>query len=409
MKRKEILEKRLNRLETKKTSLAEKAKISQNADEVRAINEQLEELIAEINETKDEIESLNENRSMPPENAALVNGKIIGSFNMDKRGGDPYATLEYRQAFMKYAQTGTPIPSEFIQRDNAPTVTSDIGAIIPTTILNEFITKTKKVYGQIYNKVRKMNIRGGVKVPISDLSANFKWITETTVSPRQKAGEIKEFVEFSYNIGEIRVSQTLLSSIVSLDMFENEVVRIMLEAYYKAMDEGIIKGNGNGQMLGIVNDTRVTSQANHVVEMTAADMSDWTKWRKKLFALLPIAKKNGEFIFPVSTIESYLLTMADSNNNPIYKQATGLDENNKFFGREITEVEPEIISDFDTAAVGDVVGIYWTPSDYAVNTNAAFGMKRYFDEERNEWVNKLLTVVDGKILDPSGVYLIVKK
>lgn len=37
-----------------------------------------------------------------------------------------------------------------------------------------------------------------------------------------------------------------------------------------------------------------------------------------------------------------------------------------------------------------------------------FGMKRYFDEEKNEWVNKGLTIVDGKILDPSGVYIIKK-
>ena len=36
-------------------------------------------------------------------------------------------------------------------------------------------------------------------------------------------------------------------------------------------------------------------------------------------------------------------------------------------------------------------------------------MKRYFDEEKNEWVNKGLTIVDGKILDPSGVYIIKKK
>ena len=67
--------------------------------------------------------------------------------------------------------------------------------IIPTTIMNEFIKKVSKVYGQLYSKVRKLNIQGGVKFPISDLKANFKWITEKTVSDRQKAGDIKEYVE----------------------------------------------------------------------------------------------------------------------------------------------------------------------------------------------------------------------
>ena len=32
----------------------------------------------------------------------------------------------------------------------------------------------------------------------------------------------------------------------------------------------------------------------------------------------------------------------------------------------------------------------------------------YFDEETNEWVDKALTVVDGKVLNPTGFYKIVK-
>ena len=257
------------------------------------------------------------------------------------------------------------------------------------------------------------NIKGAVKIPISKLEASFKWITEDTVSPRQDAGEIKDFVEFSYNMAEIRVSQTLLSQIVSLDIFEREVVSIMLKAYLKAMDTGIVKGTGNGQMLGILNDTRVTN----VVEMTASEFNNWTAWRKKFFAKLPLGYRAGEFIFPLATVDAYLETMADSNNNPIFRQATGLEVNDgdamnpsaRFFGREVSLVEPDIIPDFDSAENGDVVGIFWQPSEYAINTNMEFGMRRYFDEDRNEWVDKMLTVVDGKVLNPKGFYLIKKK
>jgi hypothetical protein len=35
-------------------------------------------------------------------------------------------------------------------------------------------------------------------------------------------------------------------------------------------------------------------------------------------------------------------------------------------------------------------------------------MRRYFDEETNEWVDKALVVVDGKILNPTG-YVLIKK
>ena len=106
------------------------------------------------------------------------------------------------------------------------------------------------------------------------------------------------------------------------------------------------------------------------------------------------------------------MTMKDANNRPLFKEATDLNMGNtagSFFGRTTDLVEPDIIKDFATASNGDVVGVMWVPSDYAINTNFEFGMKRYFDEDTNEWINKGLTIVDGKILDTSGCYLIKKK
>ena len=421
MGRKKILEKRLARLMAKKTTLTERALASEDANEVRSINAELSELNDEIAETKEEIDTIDsdEQRSNPPANAQHVNagivGNTIGTFEPQKRESeDPYGTMEYRTAFKNYVQRGTPIPANLIQRaggDPGPSVTEDIGLIIPSTIMNEFIKDVQKVYGQIYAKVRKLNIKGGVKFPISDLKANFKWITETTVSPRQKAGDIKEYIEFSYNIGEIRVSQTLLSNIVSLNLFESEITRIMVEAYVEAMDKAIFWGTGNGQMLGVFNDPRVTN----VVEFTAAEFADWKAWRKKLFATIPLSMRGkGEFVFPASTVESNLMTMEDGVGRPLFREATDLtftdsSSSGRFFGRDVTLVEPDVIGDFETASAGDIVGLFWVPTDYAINTQLQFGMKRYFDEETNQWVNKGLTIVDGKMLDTKACYIIKKK
>lgn len=428
--RKKILEKRLARLNEKRTNLVARSQASTDVNEVRDIQALLEDVDAEIAETREEIEAIDaataeaaanvdEQRSAVPANAQLVNGNVVGSFPMateNRENDDPFASMEYRKAFMEYAKTGKEIPTNLYQRDGAPANTDSLGATIPTTVLNEFINEIRLVYGQLYAKVRKLNIPGAVKVPIARLQAQFKWISEETVSPRQDGGEIKEYVEFSYNMAEIRVSQTLLSQIVTIDIFEREIVQAMVKAYLRAMDTGIVKGTGNGQMLGILNDERVLATGN-VVEMTATEFSNWTAWRKKFFAKLPLGYRAGEFIFPLATVDAYLETMADSNNNPIFRQATGLEVNDgdaqnpngRFFGRAISLVEPDIIPDFDSASDGDVVGIFWQPEEYAINTNLAFGMRRYFDEERNEWVNKMLTIVDGKVLNPMGFYLIKKK
>ena len=431
--RKKILEKRLARLKEKRDSLKAKALASEDVNEVRSINQSLEDINAEIEETTEEINAIEaeersnaqteetEQRSTPPANAQMVNGGIVGAFgqtnnvSQTRENVDPFATMEYRQAFKRYAQTGQAIPENLYQRDGMPANTNTLGATIPTTVLNEFINEIRKRYGNLYSKVRKLNIQGAVKVPIAELQATFKWVTEDTVSPRQDGGTINQFVEFSYNMAEIRVSQTLLSSIVTIDLFEREIVRIMLIAYMQAMDTGIVKGTGNGQMLGILNDPRVAA-TNNVVTFTAAQINNWQYWRKNFFAKLPLGYRDGEFIFPLGTVDAYLETMADANNNPIFRQATGLEVNDgdarnpngRFFGRDISLVEPDIIADFDSASSNDVIGIFWQPEEYAINTNMAFGMRRWFDEDRNEWVNKMLTVVDGKVLNPMGIWILKK-
>lgn len=421
--RKKILEKRLARLKAKKTSLQERALASQDVAEVRSINDEIEDINAEIDECQDELDAIaEEERSATPVPAgiqvpATAELRGVASFaqNLEKRDdSDPYATLEYREAFKAFVQRGIPISEELTKRaggDPGVTIAEDLGLIIPTTIMNEFLKEVSKVYGQVYGKVRKLNIKGGVKFPISKLKAKFSWITETTVSDKQKAGEIKEYIEFSYNIGEIRVASTLLAQVVSLALFEQEIVRIMLEAYVETMDKVIINGTGEGQPLGITKDPRVTN----VVEFTAAEFADWKAWRKNLFAKIPLSKRGkGEFLFTAATVEANLLTMNDGNNRPIFKEATSLSvgesaTSGSFYGRSVTLVEPDVIADFDTAASGDIVGIYWVPTDYAINTQLQFGMKRYFDEDTNEWINKGLTIVDGKMIDTSGCYLIKKK
>lgn len=416
---KEWLQKLIDSKQKRAAELRKLIAAATTADEVRSLGAELTVVEQEERDATSQLQEYEaRNVQTQPVNGGGFNpAATVATAQMNQQrstDSDPYATVEYRNAFKDYVQKGTPIPSELrAGGDNGTIATADIGMIIPTTIMNEFIKDVSKVYGQIYSKVRKLNVKGGVEFPISKLKANFKWITETTVSEKQKAGDIKDKVSFSYHIGEIRVAETLLAQVVSLDIFESEIVRIMVEAYVQAMDTAIISGTGSGQPLGITKDTRVTGNDENIVEFTANEIGDWTQWRKKLFAKIPLAKRgSGEFLFPASTVESNLLTMKDANNRPLFREATEGTIGNTagtFFGREVTLVEPDIIKDFDTASTGDIIGIFWVPTDYAINTNLQFGMKRYFDEDTNEWINKGLTIVDGKILDVSGCYLLKKK
>ena len=428
--RKDVLKRRHERLLEKREALKAKALASTDVNEVRSINDQLEDLNAEITDTADELAAIEseeraaeqgegEQRSAPPAGATLVNGQVVGAFQHGANGSqqrentDPLSRMEYRQAFMQYVQAGTAIPAELRAGDAIST--ADTGAAIPITIMNEVINTVRLRYGNLYNKVAKLNVKGGVDFPIGSLKAKFKWIKESTVSPRQKLDPLAS-VRFAYHTAEIRIAQTFVSQIVTLEAFETKMAEVIAIAYLEAMDYAIVNGTGEGMPLGILNDPRVAATGN-VVEMTAADINNWTAWRKKFFAKLPLGYRNGEFIFPLSTVETYLETMADANNNPVFRQATGLEVNDgdarnpngRFFGREIALVEPDILPDFDSAEAGAVIGVFWQPNEYAINENFGFTMRRYFDDETNEWVDKALVVVDGKTLNPNGFWLIKKK
>ena len=412
--RKDILEQRQARLTAKVAELEARALASQDAEEVKSINAQIEDINADIDETRAELAAIEEETRAAepvkvgekiPEEREM---KTLESFGTEeKRNENPLESMEYRQAFMAFVQTGAPIEA----RAGVAASTADTGAAIPLTVMREVINTVRKRYGNLYRKVRKVNVQGGVQISVGALQATFKWINESTVSPRQKAGDLGHVV-FGYNTLEIRIAQTFLASVVTLEAFEAKITEVIAEAYLQAMDLGIVAGSGDGTMTGILNDPRVTN----TITMTAAQIADWTQWRKRFFSQLPLGYRAGEFIFPLSTVESYLETMHDNNNNPIFRQATGLgvndgdaqNPNGRFFGREISLVEPDVLPDFDAASAGDVIGIFWQPNEYAINENFGFTMRRYFDEETNEWVNKALAIVDGKVLNPTGFYKIVK-
>lgn len=424
-RRKILLEKKLDRLVGKGKELKARAEASTDVTEVRSIHAKLAELDADIEEIREEIAIIDEElradeqpapeeREQVPEEAETRNSTIVAAFRTaaptaEQRNQQPTETMEYRQAFMNFVQHGTPIPAE-LRAGNAID-TTDTQAAIPLTIVREIINTVRVRYGNLYRKVRKLAVQGGVEFPIGELEADFRWITEATVSPDQELDKLGK-VSFGYHTAEIRIAQTFLSQILTVEDFEAKITEVIVTAYLKLCDIGIVAGSGDGQMTGIINDPRVTN----VVTMTAEQFSDWTQWRKRLFAKIPLGYRDGEFIFPLSTVDSYLETMVDNNNRPIFSQGTGLEVNDgdamnpngRFFGRDISLVEPTVLPDFDSAASGDVVGIFWQPQEYGINENFGFTMRRYFDEDRNKWINKALVVLDGKVLNPAGIWLIKK-
>lgn len=444
MGRKKVLEKRLARLEAKKNDLAARALASQDAAEVRSLNSSIEEVNAEIEETREEIAAIDAETPADPAPAdpepapAAPDARgfnPMAAYNMrqvapaqPQENVPETATMEYRTAFMNYVQRGQ--MSDVLRQASATrsnnyagSVAEDLGILIPKTVIQEIIKGVEKVYGQLYSRVKKTNVRGGVRYPIGSFTATFHRIKEygegAAPTTRQKGGSITGYVQFLYNIGEIRLAKTLLESVLEVPVFEQELSKVIVEAYVQAMDKEIMNGDpDDGECEGILteaakDDSRIDD--DHIIEFTAEDMADWTSWQKKLFAIIPLSMRGlrPEFVMTPHTYEANIKTLKDDNNRPVYNETYNPVDGAEiatFKGKQVVFVEEDILANFDDAENGDYFGMYWIPEKaYAINTNLEFFVKRYFDDEKNEWVDKALVINDGKILDPKYLYLLKKK
>ena len=417
MDMKEYLQKVVSDKEAQISALVERSEASTDINEVRGISKQVDTLKAEISEARAQMASVQ---------PAFEPLKALGA-EVEQRKAVQDDDMEYRTAFMNYVQKGEMSPV-LVKRSDDRITAGDLGVLLPQTVIQDIIKGVEGVYGQLYSRVKKTAIRGGVKYPIGSFSATFHRLVEegsgSAPSARQAGGAITGYVEFSYNIGEVRIAQSLLASIMSVPVFEEELTKTLVQAYIKAMDTEIMTGvSASNQCEGILTEAaKVSSRipSANIIEFNEDEVMDWTEWQSKLFSVIPLGMRGmrPEFVMTPGTYEGVIKSLADDNNRPVYYETFNpVDgaERATFKGREVVFVEEDILGTFaDISVAGGSTdspffGMLWVPEKaYAINSNLEFSVKKYFDEEKNETVNKLLVVNDGKVLDGQYIYLLKK-
>lgn len=436
MNRKKVLLARKARLEKRKEKLVERADTSEDAAEVRDIYEQLQNIIEDIQDVKDELEALEkeldaddpndekggsgdgkdgepEDRSDDIIQAEVRGAQIIGAYRQNTaltrdHTEDPADTPEYRTAFMNYVCRGVQIPdnltANITRRDDGPTTTADVGAVIPTTIWNEIIQKMES-YGNVYALVTKLDVQGGLAIPILSFKPEATWIGETETSKEQKL-PANETVTFNYFGVECKISQTLLASVTTLDAFQKLFVPLATEAIVKAIEIAIFNGNGTNQPTGITKDTRI--KGANIIELSPEEMT-WAGWHR-VKGKMKKAYRKGTFFMNQSTFDEKIDGMEDESGQPVGRTNYGIngEETYRFMGKDVESVEDECLPSYDDAKVGDVFAVFMTPKDYLINSNMQMRIVKWEDHDTNEIKNKCILICDGKLGDTNGVLLIKK-
>ena len=374
------------------------------------------EYIEQFNAKKKEVEELDAKFQSEAEaqanSAALQASPVIpaamqnlgaGSPVSSDHGTDPFDSSEYKNAFWNFAAKHQPIPGKFLNAAESTTA-ADVPAAIPTSWVNEIIRNLKE-RGVIFQSLRRMNVAGGVEIPILDLCPTAAWVGDNASEDKKLTAS--QTVSFKYHGLECKISQSILVGAVTLEAFQDLFIELATEAVIAAIEQGVFTGTGNGQMLGVCKDPRVTK----VVEMTDAEFSSFAAWKKKVFALIPKKYQGGKFYMAQGTHEGYIDGMVDSVGQPVARTnwGSGTAPEYRFGGKGVETVEDDVIAPYDTAAAGDVVAVYMNPKDYILNSSMQMTVVVWVDHNDNKKKTKVMLVCDGKAGDTNGIILVKKK
>lgn len=322
---------------------------------------------------------------------------VLRAFDKDKddKGEDKYGTMAYRKAFMEYVTRGAAIPAEY--RENQNTKTTDVGAVVPTTILDKIVSKMESV-GGIYALVTKTGYKGGVSIPKQTLKPVATWVAEGSGSDKQKytGGNIT----FAYHKLRCAVSVSFETDTMSIAAFETLLVNNIVEAMVKALELSIVAGTGNGQPMGIIN----SEEYAEVVEIAEQNYESLVAAE----AAVPEAYENtAKWCMSKKTFMGYV-GMVDQNGQPIARVNYGVNGKPERYllGREVQLTEH--LPNFAAAEAGTKFGFIFDFTNYDLNTNYAIGIKRYEDNDTDDQITKGIMLADGKIIDGNGLVILKK-
>lgn len=322
---------------------------------------------------------------------------VLRAFDKDKddKGEDKYGTMAYRKAFMEYVTRGVAIPAEY--RENQNTKTTDVGAVVPTTILDKIVSKMESV-GGIYALVTKTAYKGGVSIPRQTLKPVATWVAEGAGSDKQKytGGNIT----FAYHKLRCAVSVSFETDTMSIAAFETLLVNNIVEAMVKALEKAIVAGTGTGQPTGIITSTEYAE----IVEVAAQDYDSLVRAE----AAVPEAyETTAKWCMSKKTFMGYV-GMTDKQGQPIARVNYGVNGKPERYllGREV--VLTEHLPNFSTASANDKFAFIFDFANYDLNTNYAIGIKKYEDNDNDDQITKGIMLADGKVVDGNGLVILKK-
>lgn len=316
-----------------------------------------------------------------------------------------FNSIEYRQAFMNNVLRGEKIPTQFTNTD-AQTVTSEVSSVIPTVLVQKIYSKLE-IYGKFFAMTTKTNYKGGVSVPTSAVNLTASFVAERSTADKQEVPT--GTITFVYRKLICKVAISFEADVVTLDIFEADLIEKVSKAMIKAIEQSMFTGNGatGNQLVGFLTETPVTGQA---IEIAEGSHFTYAKLCEAEAAVPEAYDANAIWVMPKATFYNEIIGMVDDVKQPIARVSIGLDgkPEHAILGRRV-EFSP-YMSAFATSVSADtIVAAIFDFNSYVINTNYAMTIKKYTDEDTDDQITKALMLVDGKTIDKNSLVTVTVK
>ena len=322
---------------------------------------------------------------------------LLSTLETTEESTDMLDSVEYRKAFMNYVTKNAAIPSKFVNAD-ANTKTTDIGSMIPTTVLNKIIEKIENI-SVILPLVTRTSYKGGLEIPTSNVKPVATWVAEGAGSDKQK--KVTGSITFSYHKLRCAISMSLEVETMALSAFESKFISDVSYAMTKALEDAIINGDGSGKPKGILAETPIADQSIKVSTAEAISYNTLINME----AALPTAYEKGARWFMTKKTFMQFAGMTDDAGQPVARTNYGIagrPERN-LIGRSVVLLDEYMDSYSSSVAEDTIVAFIFNPADYILNTNLNITVKSYEDNDTEDKITKAFMITDGKVVDNNSL------
>lgn len=253
-----------------------------------------------------------------------------------------FESTEYRNAFyktmlgQKLSEVETRTFNQAMEqqetehRADAFNTTTNSAAVLPTTTLNEVISKARTMGGLI-GHVRNFNIPTNISVPIGTPSSKAEWHTEGSSVASEKAQTTA--VQFAgYEVIKV-FSISAAAKKMSVQAFESYMIDELTNCVMEAIADALVNGTGTGQGTGLLKG--ITWSGDNKLTYANGGAPEYKDFTKMLANLKRGYAAGAKFVVSNATLYNHVYGLVDGNKRPIFIADPQNESVGRVLGKEV--------------------------------------------------------------------------